>query len=99
MRMRISVMADHIDIQTVLGVLVLQTRVAKVTVIFYVHSVLPVCEAIVCGHLLALAKLKKQVGLVHAEVVHWGVGLAVAAQLERETEEQCQDYGWLHGFE
>ena len=64
----LSIMANHIDVQSTVGVLVPEAELSEVLFCLRLQVAEPISHAVVYRDAVALAEMEKEVWLVHAEI-------------------------------
>lgn len=68
MNMAISVMADHVDIQSIVGVFIPETKLSEVLLVLGLRVAEPIGHSVVYGYAVALAEMEEEMWLVHTEI-------------------------------
>lgn len=84
--MAITIVAGHIDVDIVLGILIIQFEIAKAFAGFVLGIIMPKCKSVVGVYFGATAQMEQQVGFVHAEIVDGAVAMGVECEGLREKQ-------------
>lgn len=64
----LSIVADHVDVQSIVGVLVPETEFSEVLFCLRLRVAEPISQPVVHGNAVTLAEVEEEVRLVHAEI-------------------------------